>query len=406
MKYVIIGNSAAGIGGAEGIRRQDAAGDITIITNEPHHTYSRPLISYLLEGKTDRQRMKYRPDDFYQTNRITLLQGNVAKLEAGQVVLETGEKVPFDKLLVATGSSPFLPPMAGLERVQKRFSFMTLNDANALEQALFPEARVLIVGAGLIGLKAAEGIHHRVDSITVVDLADRILPSILNEAGSARVRAHIESRGVQLITGTSVQEFSEYSARLQTGETVDFDILITAVGVRPNVSLVKEAGGQVNRGIVTNEYQLTSLPDVYAAGDCTESLDTAAGQQRILAILPNAYRQGECAGVNMAGGSMPYTNAIAMNAIGFFGLHMITAGSYEGDALLTETDTCYKCLFVKDGFLKGFILIGCVERAGIYTAMIKDRVPVAAVDFELLKEQPQLLAYSSGERKAMLSAAH
>lgn len=404
--YVIIGNSAAAVGCIEGIRQVDKEGAITVISNEPHHTYSRPLISYLIYGKTDEQRMRYRPDDFYTKNGVTALLGRTAikiQKDAKKVLLDDGSAVAYDKLLVATGSRPFVPPMQGLEKVKNQFTFMTLDSAKALRAVLTKQSRVLIIGAGLIGLKCAEGIRKDVASITVVDLADRILPSILDAEGSAIMQRHIEQSGVEFILSDSVKEFSEHSAALNSGRAVEFDILVIAVGVRPNTELVKEAGGAVNRGIVTDDRCKTTLNDIYAAGDCTESTDITDGTAKVLALLPNAYMQGECAGLNMAGGEKLYDKAIPMNAIGFFGLHIITAGTYNGDETVTKNGSSYKKLVTKDGLLKGYILIGEVARAGIYTALIREKTPLSSIDFDLIKDKPQLMAFSKTDRAHKLA---
>lgn len=408
MNIVIIGNSAAAVGCIEGIRKNNQEVNITVISNEPHHTYSRPLISYLLYGKTDEQRMKYRPDSFYDDNRVTAMLGKtVVRIDKEQkkVELDDGQTMPYDKLLVATGSKPFVPPMKGLESVQKKFTFMTLNDAKALEAALFPDASVLVIGAGLIGLKCVEGIRDKVSSVTVVDMADRILPSILDAEGSALVQKSIEQKGVRFILSNSVKEFQGNTALLTNDETLHFDLVVVAVGVRPNVELVKEIGGNVNRGIVTDECCHTSIPDIYAAGDCSESYDITVNQHRILALLPNAYMQGESAGYDMVGASKPYDKAIPMNAIGFFGYHVITAGSYDGEAYVSVDGDGYKKLVVKDGLLKGYILIGDVRRAGIYTKLIREEVPLDTIDFELIKEKPQLMAFAKTERAKQLAGA-
>lgn len=408
MNYVIIGNSAGAIGCIEGIRQMDQEGSITLISDEPHHTYSRPLISYLLYGKTDEQRMKYRPDNFYEHNRVkTKLGRTVVKIgkESKQLLLDNDEIVPYDKLLVATGSRPFIPPMEGLDQVKNQFTFMTLDDAKALEAAITPKSRVLIVGAGLIGLKCAEGICDKVGSITVVDLADRILPSILDIPGSRMVQRHIEGQGIEFHLSDSVQQFEPGKAHLKSGKTLEFDVLVLAVGVRPNTSLIQSIGGEVGRGILTDDRCATSLPDIYAAGDCTESFDITTGQMRVLALLPNAYMQGECAGINMAGGEKRYDRAMAMNAIGFFGLHIITAGSYEGEDFVAQGKESYKRLFTKDNRLIGYILIGCIERAGIYTALIREQTPLDSIDFELVREKPQLMAYTKKKRDKILGGA-
>lgn len=411
MKYVIIGNSAAAIGTVQGIRQVDKTGQIVVISDEKYHTYSRPLISYWLKEQVTEENMRYRDEDFYEKNDVdTLFETRVTKISPDKktVTIENGNEISYDKLMVATGSKPFVPPMEGLDKVAKKFTFMKLDDAKAVKENVTEGAKVLIVGAGLIGLKAAEALEHYGADMTVVDLADRILPSILDNEASAIMQKHIESKGVKFILGTSVKEFSENSAVLQNGDTVSFDMVILAVGVRPNTELVSEAGGTVNRGIVTDQTQaVQGLKDVYAAGDCTESLDITTGQQKILALLPNAFLQGEIAGQNMAGKETYYLNAMPMNAIGFFGLHIITAGSYEGEAY-TETDGTenYKKLVTKDNELKGFILMGDVKRAGIYTYMIKWHMPIDECDFELLKDKPQLMAFTREYRNEKLAGGY
>ncbi len=411
MKYVIIGNSAAAIGTIQGIRQIDKTGQIVVISDEKYHTYSRPLISYWLKGDVTEENMRYRDEDFYEKNDVdTLFETRVTKINSNKktVTIKNGNEISYDKLMVATGSKPFVPTMEGLDKVKNKFTFMKLDDAKAVKETAAEGSKVLIVGAGLIGLKAAEALEHYGADMTVIDLADRILPSILDSEASAIMQKHIESKGVKFILGTSVKEFSESSALLTNGETVQFDMVILAVGVRPNTELIAEAGGKVNRGIVTDQKQAVhGLKDIYAAGDCTESLDITTGQQKILALLPNAFLQGEAAGQNMAGKETYYLNAMPMNAIGFFGLHIITAGSYDGEAYTyTDGSENYKKLVTKDNELKGFILMGDVKRAGIYTYMIKWHMPIDECDFELLKTKPHLMAFSRSYRNEKLAGGY
>jgi NAD(P)H-nitrite reductase large subunit len=410
MDYVIIGNSAAAIGAVQGIRKNDTAGKITIISDETYHTYSRPLISYWLKGAVTENNMRYRNADFYETNNVKTIFGvSAVSFDPTEktIILSSGEIVKYDKLLIATGSKPFCPPTEGFDSVSQKFTFMKFDDAKAVKKALFPGAKVLIVGAGLIGLKAAEAVFEHTENITVIDLADRILSSILDETGASIVQKHIEGKGVKFKLGTSVAKFAENTAVLSNGDTIDFDILITAVGVRPNTELVKNAGGKVNRGIVTDKTQaVAELKDVYAAGDCTESIDVTTNESKILALLPNAFLQGEVAGKNMAGEYIYYVNAIPMNAIGFFGCHIITAGTYDGDEYTVSDGTNYKKLVVKDGFLKGYILIGEVDRAGIYTSLIKEHIGVSDCDFEMLKKSPKMAAFSKIRRTKKLAEFH
>lgn len=412
MKYVIIGNGTAAVGAIEGIRAVDSTGPITVISEERYPVYGRPLISYLLLGKTTEENMlRYRPADFYEKNGVTTRFGcTVTRIDptAKTVLLADGEAVPYDKLCICTGSRPFVPPMEGLDSVQNKTSFMTLDDAKRLDAMLGEDGskRVLIIGAGLIGLKCAEGILHRVQQLTVIDLAPRILPNVLTEAPAAIIQRHLERKGVHFLLGDSVAHFDDGTATLQSGGTIDFDVLVIAVGVRPNTELAAEAGCAVERGILIDEHAATNIPDIYAAGDCTVSHDISADTDRILAILPNAYLQGETAGRCMAGGSADFTQAIPMNASGFLGLHMITAGSYDGEAYLEQDEQHYKLLVTRDNHLIGFILIGDVERAGIYTSLIRERTPLDTIDFDLIREKPQLMAFSRAERAKKLGGVH
>lgn len=405
MEYVIIGNSAAAVGCIEGIRSVDRDGSVTVISDEPHRTYGRPLISYLLMGKTDFSHIGYRDDDFYEKNGVTTLLGRRAvsiDTQAHRVLLDDGESVAYDRLMVAAGSKPFLPPLTGLETVEKRFSFMTLDDALALEKVLTEETRVLILGAGLIGMKCAEGIADRVAQVDLCDLADHVLPSVLDTEAASMVQAEMERHHCRFHLGVSVRRFEGSRAELTDGTFLDYDVLVTAIGVRPNIELVEAAGGGTERGILTDAAGHTTLEDIYAAGDCVQCVDTVSGKSGVIAILPNAYRQGHAAGVTMAGGQETFDGAMAMNAGGFFDLHLVTAGVYDGDSVVRRDASGYRCLFVRNGVMRGFIIVGDISRAGIYTAMIRNHTPLDETDRERLFDAPQMLAYDAARRTALL----
>ncbi len=399
--YVIIGNGIAAAGCIEGIRSVDCAGEITVISEEKHAVYCRPLISYYLEGKTDLKRMKYRGEDFYGKTGCKVLYGQKAvKIlsETKAVEISNGTLIPYDELLIAAGSSPFVPRFEGLDTVREKYSFMTVDDALALEQAITKDSRVLIIGAGLIGLKCAEGILERAGSVTVCDLADRVLSSILDSECAAMMQKHLEAQGMRFHLSDSAARFEGNTAHMQSGKDVEFDVLVLAVGVRANSQIFRDCGGEVNRGVLVDETMQSSIPDIYAAGDCAEGPDLSTGGKRVLAILPNAYMQGHAAGINMAGGSERFDKGIPMNSIGFFGLHAMTAGAYDGELYEEKTDHSLKRLFVKDGYLRGFILIGCGERAGIYTSLIREQLPLSEVNFELLRKTATTASFSAEMR--------
>lgn len=409
-KYLIIGNSTAAVGCIEGIRKNDKKGEITVVSKENRHTYCRPLISYYLEGKTDLERIKYRPDSFYEENGVKVLYSRSAEKINSQkktVTLDDETELCYDELCVADGSSPFVPPTEGFEKVKNKVCFTTLDDALALEKIASKKSRVFIIGAGLIGLKCAEGLFEKVQKITVCDLADRVLSTILDKESSDMVQKKLDENGIDLLLSDCVSRFEENKAFMKSGKEIEFDILVTAVGVRPNIKLIADIKGKCGRGIDVDKHMKTSVENIFAAGDCTESTDISDGKTKVMALLPNAYMQGFCAGENMAGKPSVFESAIPMNSIGFFGVHIMTAGSRptkeEGAEVFEETtEDSLKKLFVKDNRLVGFILIGKTNAAGIYTDMIRSKTDIRSVDFEYLKKQAALFAFGKDKRKEML----
>lgn len=407
-RFVIIGNGVAAAGCIEGIRSVDKETPISVISAEKHKVYSRPLISYYLEGRTSLEKMNYRSEDFYEKNGVQLLFTSAEKIDTAKakVALSGGKALAYDKLCIAAGSMPFVPDFDGLDKVKNKFTFMTIDDTLALEKALKKDSRVLIVGAGLIGLKCAEGIFERVGSVTVCDLADRVLSSILDNECAQVMQKHLEKKGIRFMLSDTAESFDENKAVMKSGKTVEFDILVMAVGVRANTQLAADAGAQVNRGIIIGTDMKTSLENIYAAGDCTEGMDSSIGENRVLAILPNAYMQGFCAGVNMAGGESSITDAIPMNSIGFFGLHCASAGSYfdKGEGEIYEQKSCggIKRLYIKDGRLTGYIIIGDVTGAGIYTSLVREKTDLGSVDIDELKKNATLAIFLPQTRRKKL----
>ena len=403
-RYVIIGNGIAAANCIEGIRSKDPEGKITVVSEEKHPVYCRPLISYYLEDRTDLERIKYRDDSFYDRNGCEVLYGRKAVRiipEDKKIELLDGTLLPYDALCVAAGSHPFVPNLQGLKIVRKKFSFTTLDDALALEKAIDEKSKVLIVGAGMIGLKCAECLADRVAEVTVCDLADHILPTFLDFTCAAYMQRHMEDHGVKFALSDSVVSFEAKKAHMKSGAVLPFDVLVLAIGARANASLVTDAGGAGGRGIDVDECMRTSIPDVWAAGDCVESPDVSCGARKLLSNLPNAAMQGYTAGVNMAGGSAVFDKAIMMNSISFFGLHSMTAGTYMGELFEEKTESSIKRLYTEGDLLKGFVLIGTDDRAGIYTSMIRNRTPLSSVDFEMMKKAATTAAFSHAAREKM-----
>ncbi len=417
MNYVIIGNSAAAVGAVEGIRQADRSGRITVISDEPYHTYSRPLISYWLAGKVSEDKMVYRDGGFYEANGVTPILGVKAEkldLKKKKVMLADGTTVPYHKLLIATGGKPIVPPMAGLDK-EGVYSFLKFDHVKEIAGAVSAGRRkAVVIGAGLIGLKAAEALVKLGVEVTVVELANRVLPAILDEQAGAMVRQYLEKSGMKFELNNTVDKVQGKSkvtgAVLRNGTGIPCDMLVVAIGVQPNTDLARDAGICVNRGIIVNEKMETSEPGVYAAGDASEGYDLVYGTNRVLPLLPNAYLQGEVAGRNMAGAGTSFAGGLAMNAIGFGDLPMLTAGiirpdtdEYEVLADVNPEKATYRKIVLKENRIVGYILLNRVDRAGILTGLIKGKVDVSAFKHRLLSPDFGYADFPEEERKARLS---
>lgn len=424
--YLVIGNSAAGVTAAEYIRANDADASILIVSREPYAAYGRPLISYLLEGKTTEEAMAFKSAGFYEKNGLDTLLGPSFEAvsldaEAHSAMLAGGDTVVYGKCLIATGSVPFVPPTEGLEGNANVHSFLTLDDAKGVwaEAEAAAEAarsqgrssRALVVGAGLIGLKAAEAVSHHVDEVVVLELAPRILPAVLDDAGAALLRDMLAERGIECRPGITAQRFSGAEGRiseavLTDGSVVSCDFVVAAVGVRPNAELAVGAGAEQGRGLVCGTDLSTSLPDVYAAGDVTQVNDLLDGSQRPLALWPNAIRQGKAAGLFMAGAAdaEPYQGNFAVNAVDFFDISLLTGGIInppEDDAFDVRVllgEGTYAKFVVSDDRLVGYILLNRPANAGIYTAMIEQRVPLSSLDGDPFEDAPLNLDFPADVR--------
>lgn len=392
MRYVIIGNSYAAIGAVESIRALDQHGEVVIISDEPYRAYGRPLITYWIAGQVREDQMDYRPAAWYDRNRVqTKLGRRVTQVDPTkrQVVLEDGEGVAYDRLLICTGGTPIVPPIEGVD-AQGIFTMTRFDDARAFK-AWCDQAHVeagAIVGGGLIGLsvfKAMKGVQIK---LTLVELLDRVLGLALDHASSAMIEAELRRAGVDVRTSSGAEAILKdeqgrvRAVRLKGGEEVACQTVVMAVGVRPNTALLKESGIRINRGVVVDERMATNVPDIYAAGDVVEAYDVLNEKKQVIAILPLAYEQGRVAGANMAGGSRSYPGGIALNSLPIFDLPLMTMGitltdgRSDLDVLVHSGDGVYRKLVFQGDRLVGAILIGDVAHGGVLTWLIRSKLPV------------------------------
>ena len=409
MNYLIIGNSCAGTSCAAEIRNIDKKGNITILSEENFPAYGRPLISYFLQGKQTLETVKYKKEDFYTKNKITVKLNSKAQsinTVKKEVVCANGDKYKYDKLLIATGSVPFVPPINGIQKHKNVYTFLNIESVQKIKKVVNKNSDVVIIGAGLIGLKAAEALAEQVKSVKVCDMADRVMGSVLDKNTASIIQKHIEKHNDTFYLSNTAKEITEKTVILADGTELHCDVLIMAVGVRPNVLLAQQANIKINRGIVVNKNMQTSVKDIYAAGDCVESFDILSEQNKILALWPNAFMQGKIAGSNMAGATKEFNGAFPLNAIGFFGLHLISAGivdtKQDGYKIFIEKDddkNLLKKLIIKDDKLEGFALINTNERAGIYTSLINEKVPLSSLNYDITKQNIGLNVFSKEVRQ-------
>lgn len=410
MKYVIIGASAAGLAAAEAIRKADAQGTITVLTEEAYMPYSRPSISYYLKGKVKESDMALRKPNFYREKKIDIVKNTKATaIDTEKKVVKAGRKsYPYDKLCLCTGSKPFVPPMENVKGKTNALTFLDLKAVKDVKAIANEKTRAVVIGAGLIGMKAAEGLVKICKSVDVVELSPRVLPSILDVKSAKQVKKHLENNGIRFhLENTVVRAASKgkqiSAVTLKNGKKLPCDLLILAVGVRPRTELAEKAGLAVDRGIITDtETMQTSDPDIYAAGDCCVSVDMLDGSKKIIALWPNAVQQGNVAGAQMAGADITVGGTYSVNAIDFFGLRICTCGliNAQGEQYsdkITQHGDSYKRLVFEGDKLVGYVLINSSVNAGLYTNLISNQISLDTLQGDIM-DDPSIFMFDKETR--------
>jgi len=397
-EYLIIGNSAGGIGAVEAIRETDKKNSITIISDEPYPAYSRPLISEYLSRERTLDEMLFRPADFYSQNNIDLMPGkSVKSLDLPQrlVELNSGEKITWKKLLLATGGIPIVPKMKGLDKTGV-FKFLTLDDAKAIDKFLKENSRAVVIGGGLIGVSVSEALTKRGVKVTIVEMKDRVLNTILDERASAIAEEMLAESGIRVIVNNTVSEIIGETVVegvvLDSGETIPCDLVVIAIGVLPRTELVQGTEIKVNRGIVVDRYMATSQAGVYSCGDVAESYDFVINTNRLTPIWPNAYIGGRVAGCNMAGVKTEYAGGTAMNSVNYFGLDITTAGTVNPldgiayEVITRDKDGIYQKVMLNNGLIAGIVFVKDIEKSGMIFGLMRDKVNVSDFKQQLLSD--------------------
>ena len=361
MEYVILGAGAAGITAAKTIRKADENGKITVISTDTQ-VHSRCMLHKYLSHERDAAGISFVDPDFFEKNQITWLQGktvNRLDTQGKKVYTDQGDEVSYDRLLIATGAESFIPPVGNLREAENVFGLRHLRDAQAIDELAKNAENIVIIGSGLVGLDAAYGLMETGKKVSIVEMADQILPVQLDKT------AALEYKIIREII-------------LDNGEKLPCDLIIVAAGVRSAVAGMEGEGIVIDRGIKVDDYLQTGAEGVYAAGDVTG----------LSGIWPNAQKQGETAALNMCGSHVEYTDRYAIkNTINFFGLVSMCVGvilPQEGDVVIAREDSRnYKRVVLRDGKVVGVLLQGDISHGGIWQYLIKNQISISGIQKDI-----------------------
>ena len=405
--HLILGAGPAGVIAAETIRKLAPNDTITIIGDEPEPAYSRMAIPYLLMGNIDERGTYLRKSPtHFDDLKVKVVRALVKSVHAATktVALDNGQSMGFDTLLIATGSHPMRPPIPGIDS-EGVHPCWTLADARAIASRATKGARVLQLGAGFIGCIIMEALAARGVELSVVEMGDRMVPRMMGPTAGGMIRDWVESKGVQVFTGTKVESITAgkpLQVKLSNGKTVEADLVISAAGVRPAIGYLKDSGITCLLGVLTDEHLQTNVPGVYAAGDCAEAFDKVSGKMIVSAIQPNAAEQARVAGANMVafsrGKAAPSNlkGVTQINVLDTLGLISTSFGDWQGrpggeHVELTDTQAGrHLSLQFQGDVLIGCNSVGWTEHVGVMRGLVEGQVHLGEWK-ERLKQDPTKL---------------
>ena len=386
MEYVILGAGAAGITAAKTIRKADENGKITVISTDTQ-VHSRCMLHKYLSHERDAAGISFVDPDFFEKNQIAWLPGktvNRLDTQRKKVYTDQGDEVSYDRLLIATGAESFIPPVGNLREAENVFGLRHLRDAQAIDELAKDVENIVIIGSGLVGLDAAYGLMETGKKVSIVEMADQILPVQLDKTAAFEYQKRFEEAGARFYLGRkaadTVMEEDKIIREiiLDNGEKLPCDLIIVAAGVRSAVAGMEGEGIVIDRGIKVDDYLQTGAEGVYAAGDVTG----------LSGIWPNAQKQGETAALNMCGSHVEYTDRYAIkNTINFFGLVSMCVGvilPQEGDVVIAREDSRnYKRVVLRDGKVVGVLLQGDISHGGIWQYLIKNQISISGIQKDI-----------------------
>ncbi len=403
MRHVIIGSGPAGVIAAETLRKADPSAEITLLCGEGEPPYARMAIPYLLKGDIDEAGTFIRKDrDHYGRMRIDLVPARALAVDTAARVVDVGNGpgLPWDRLLVATGSRPSREKIPGIDLPGVRTCW-TLEDARALLAGIRPGTRVVQMGAGFVGCIIMEGLLARGADLTILVRSSYMVRRMMNPTASGLIRRWCESKGVKILTRTQPKGLAANGAALKVdlgeGRTLDADIYLSVVGVDPNLEFLAGSGVEIGQGVVVDANLQSSVPGVYAAGDVAETPDVVTGKRQLNAIQPNATEQGRTAALNMAGHSTRFKGSFVFNVLTTLGLAASSFGEWQGvpggesAEVLDESRYRYLNLQLDGDRLVGANCVGFGDHVGAFRGLIEGRRRLGAWKKRLMNDPAQVM---------------
>ncbi|MCF6147356.1 MAG: NAD(P)/FAD-dependent oxidoreductase [Candidatus Kuenenia sp.] len=391
-KHIIIGNGVAGVQAAKNIRKFDSLADIKIFTDEHYLFYSKPRLPELLAKEITIEETFVFNQSWYQENNIQIYCNHeINYVEPGKQTVTLTNKTcfPYDKLLFATGSTSKLPPISGINTGKGVFTLRTIEDVKRITKYAESSKSAIIIGGGLLGIEAGNGLKKSGLSVTVVEYFDRLLPKQLDSEGSGILQRQMEDIGLSFVLGARSSAIKEKENKkvleLMDRDALECDFILVSAGIVPSCTLAKNAGISINKGIIVNDYMETNITNIYAAGDVAEHRNTTYG------IWPAAHTQGVIAGTNMAGGHIPYMGTVPSTRLKVAGIHLISVGNISPEDDTVEQikvkyldKKVYKKLFIKEGIPVGAIFLGETKNAYELGQIIENKIDISLHKKEIL----------------------
>jgi nitrite reductase (NADH) large subunit len=391
-RYLIIGNGVAGARAAVKIRETDAKGEIHIFTEEAYPFYYRVRFPEFVAGEVTIKDLTIHTKEWYQGRDISLhLEEPITEVhpDKKEVVSKNRRAYQYDLLLMATGGTAFVPPINGVEK-KGVFTLRTMKDAIGMKEFSEKVSQAILIGGGLVGLESGGALLRRGIKVAVIEHNPRLLPRQMDTEGAKILQTRMEAMGFSFFLNGQSDEIlgkeKVEGVRLKDGRIVEGQMAIISAGVRPNLRLVKEMGLETKNGILVNDQLETRTKDIFAAGDVAEH------RGRIYGIWPAAQRQGEIAGVNMAGGNIIYEGTVVSNTLKVVGVDLTSSGEIDAEGRLecvVKSDPAkqiYRKVTFKEDKIAGCILLGMVKGSSEILSAIEKKTNVKDLKDSILEE--------------------